>query len=298
MGSQPKFPQAGAAMRPGRNSIGFGLGAGMAAMLLCIAPAYSLSETKPAEVPATGTQATEPLLPAPDATTPATPGGSPATVPEEPAAAPETPAEEPGAETPAETAPAEEPADTEPGAEAPAGEEPRTVEPKPGAAPVKPGSEFVPAEVQYDIEKLPVPVKNMRELIIEAARKGDLEALRPLIGTGADTTQLSFGNVEGDPIEFIKGLSGDEEGHEILAILEEVMQAGYVKMDGGSEQEIYVWPYFAGVDIEKLTPPQRVELFKIVTAGDFEDMKTYGAYVFYRVGITPDGKWQFFVAGD
>jgi hypothetical protein len=41
-----------------------------------------------------------------------------------------------------------------------------------------------------------------------------------------------------------------------------------------------------------------VELFKIVTAGDYEDMKTYDAYVFYRVGITSQGRWAFFVAGD
>ena len=43
---------------------------------------------------------------------------------------------------------------------------------------------------------------------------------------------------------------------------------------------------------------QRVELFKIVTAGDFDDMKQFGAYIFYRVGITPAGQWTFFVAGD
>jgi hypothetical protein len=41
-----------------------------------------------------------------------------------------------------------------------------------------------------------------------------------------------------------------------------------------------------------------VELFKIITAGDYEDMKTFDAYVFYRVGITPQGRWAFFVAGD
>ena len=33
-------------------------------------------------------------------------------------------------------------------------------------------------------------------------------------------------------------------------------------------------------------------------SGDYDDMKSYGAYIFYRVGITPDGHWQFFVAGD
>jgi hypothetical protein len=27
-------------------------------------------------------------------------------------------------------------------------------------------------------------------------------------------------------------------------------------------------------------------------------MKQFGAYIFYRVGIAPDGQWAFFVAGD
>jgi hypothetical protein len=27
-------------------------------------------------------------------------------------------------------------------------------------------------------------------------------------------------------------------------------------------------------------------------------MKQFGTYIFYRVGITPEGKWAFFVAGD
>jgi hypothetical protein len=50
--------------------------------------------------------------------------------------------------------------------------------------------------------------------------------------------------------------------------------------------------------LSRLDARQRVELFKIITAGDYEDMKTFDAYVFYRVGITPQGRWAFFVAGD
>jgi hypothetical protein len=62
-------------------------------------------------------------------------------------------------------------------------------------------------------------------------------------------------------------------------------------------EEIYVWPYFFVVPLEELDPRQRVELFKLVTAGDYEDMKAYGGYIFYRTGIMPDGRWAFFIAG-
>lgn len=153
-------------------------------------------------------------------------------------------------------------------------------------------------EVIYDLSRLPAPVRRMRELILEAAVTGDLEKLRPLIGLGDDVTQLSLGGIDGDAIAYLKELSGDGEGQEILAILSEVLEAGYVHMDAGSQNELYVWPYFFAVPLERLTPAQRVELFRIVTAGDYEEMKTYGAYIFYRVGITPEGRWQFFVAGD
>ncbi|WP_258045672.1 alanine and proline-rich secreted protein Apa [Mesorhizobium sp. NBSH29] len=153
-------------------------------------------------------------------------------------------------------------------------------------------------EIIYDIEKLPEPVRRMRQLMVDAAQAGNIEKIRPLISLGDDATQLSLGEIEGDPIDFLRELSGDKEGQEILAILEEVLSAGYVHLDEGKPTELYVWPYFFAIPLEKLDARQKVELFKIVTAGDYEDMKTYGAYIFYRVGINVEGKWSFFVAGD
>ncbi|MGX7872159.1 hypothetical protein ACVDG5_004150 [Mesorhizobium sp. ORM6] len=153
-------------------------------------------------------------------------------------------------------------------------------------------------EVVYDLGKLPEPVRRMHDLIIEACKSGDIEKLRPLIGKGDSMTQLSLTDIDGDAITFLKGLSGDPDGQEILAILEEVLGAGYVHIDAGKPQELYVWPYFFALPLDKLDAKQRVELFKIVTAGDFDDMKQFGAYIFYRVGITPAGQWTFFVAGD
>jgi len=152
--------------------------------------------------------------------------------------------------------------------------------------------------VEYDLSKLPEPVRRMRDLIVEACKSGDIEKLRPLIGSGDTITQLSLTDIEGDPVTFLKGLSGDTEGQEILAILQEVLDAGYVRLDPGTPQELYVWPYFFAYPLAKLDARQRVELFKIVTAGDYEDMKQFGTYIFYRVGITPQGRWTFFVAGD
>lgn len=175
---------------------------------------------------------------------------------------------------------------------------PRDPGPQPGMDESQADAAEATPEILYDLALLPEPVRRLRELIMEACLSGDIERLRPLIGTGKTATQLSFGDVGGDPVSFLRELSGDEEGHEILAILYEVFSAGYVHLSEGTEEEIYVWPYFFAVPLDALTAPQRVELFKIVTAGDYEDMKNYGAYIFYRAGISPEGRWQFFVAGD
>ena len=170
------------------------------------------------------------------------------------------------------------------------------------ARPMRRGRTSIPThpipEVVYNLDRLPEPVRRMHDLLVEACKTGDIEKLRPLLDTGEDGTQLSLGGIDGDPIAFLRELSGDKEGSEILAILEEVLSAGYVHMDAGTPNEMYVWPYFFAVPLDKLTPPQKVELFKIITAGDYEEMKTYGSYIFYRVGITPEGRWSFFVAGD
>jgi hypothetical protein len=158
--------------------------------------------------------------------------------------------------------------------------------------------EVVSVELVRDISELPEPVGRMRELIIEAASTGDPENLRALLGRGPSATRLAFGEIENDPIDYLRSISGDGEGLEILAILIDLLNADFVRIDAGGPEESYIWPYFAAVPLESLTPPQRVELLRLVTAGDVEDMKTYGAYNFFRIGIAADGTWRFFLAGD
>lgn len=69
-------------------------------------------------------------------------------------------------------------------------------------------------------------------------------------------------------------------------------------LDKGTDHELYVWPYFFAYALDQLDDRQMVELFRIVTFGDFQDMQDFGGYIFYRVGISPTGRWHFFVAGD
>src|SRR5438046_90784 len=66
----------------------------------------------------------------------------------------------------------------------------------------------------------------------------------------------------------------------------------------GAAQERYLWPYFARMPVKALSAEQRVELFRIITGNDYKDMMDFGAYIFYRLGIAPDGSWRYFVAGN
>lgn len=151
--------------------------------------------------------------------------------------------------------------------------------------------------ILYGEDALPDAVKKTRKKLMEAALSGDIENLRPILESFEEKPILSF-DEETDLITILKSSSGDGEGLEMLAILLEVLESGYVRRDEGEEGDIYIWPYFVEVPPENLTPKQIVELFQIITAGDFEDMQAYGTYIFYRVGITPNGELKFFVAGD
>jgi hypothetical protein len=158
------------------------------------------------------------------------------------------------------------------------------------------GEAELPTILRSETE-LPEPVREMRAKLLQAARSGDMEELRALMEAQAEPVSVSFGD-PGDPIEYLKQLSSDADGREILAILLEVLESGFVQVAPGTPDELYVWPYFAQYPLEALTPEQLVELFTLVTAADYEDMKSYGGYTFFRVGIAPDGRWLFFIAGD
>lgn len=227
------------------------------------------------------------ILPPPGGVTP------PSTLPIDPTAQePTPPITQPGASTPATSPLDDVPVDpSKPVPETPDGGEADPARPN-----IDPNAPL--PTIEYDLTKLPAAVLDTHTKIVAAAKGGKIEALRALIGAAENQTQFSFGGQDEDPLAFLLSLSGDPGGQEILAILLEILEAGYVHIDAGTPQDLYVWPYFFAIPLDKLTDMQRVELFKIVTSGDVEDMKSFGSYIFYRAGISPDGNWRFFLAGE
>jgi hypothetical protein len=153
------------------------------------------------------------------------------------------------------------------------------------------------ADISNDLSQLPPAVARTRERILAAARSGDLQKLVAVMQTSDPMPVFSF-TEDKDPIAFWKANYPDSEGIEVLSILTTILETGFVRVDQGTPQEAYLWPYFARMPLDALTPEQKVELFRIVTGGDYKDMVDFGAYSFYRLGIAPDGGWQFFVSGD
>jgi hypothetical protein len=152
-------------------------------------------------------------------------------------------------------------------------------------------------ELILDLSRLPAPVLKTRERLLTAARSGDLKELVALMQQSGTAPIFSL-NDDKDPITFWKANYPDSDGVEVLAILIEILESGAVHVDKGTPQDMYVWPYFARTPLKGLSAAQKVELFKIITGNDYKDMLNAGAYNFYRLGISPDGTWQFFVAGD
>jgi hypothetical protein len=173
----------------------------------------------------------------------------------------------------------------------------QTIPAPPKAKQAQPAAPAALPEIVRDPARLPEPVRATRERILAAARSGDPAKVAELMKSMSAMPVFSFGG-DNDPLAYWKSSYPDSDGIEVLAILIEVLESPYVVLDPGTAQETYVWPYFAGLPLERLTPEQKVELFRLITGSDWKEMQEFGAYIFYRVGIAPSGQWQFFVAGD
>jgi hypothetical protein len=148
-----------------------------------------------------------------------------------------------------------------------------------------------------DLSDLPKPVSAMRQRILEAARSGDIFALRSPLRSNESTPNFSFGDAT-DPFAYWREASGDKEGREILAVMVEILNMPYAIRGAGTDYEMYVWPYLYESDMAKLTPREEVDLYQLVTPAEAKKMREFGAYTGYRLGIGPDGTWHYFVAGD
>ncbi len=137
----------------------------------------------------------------------------------------------------------------------------------------------------------------VRELRLEIARQAvtcdyvDLERLATDFEEDDDFT-FSFGDGESAASFWQRQ---EEEGDRPMRFLAGLLARPYGQLDDGT----YVWPSaFAYDDWDAVPEDDREALRPLYGSDDFEGFAEFGAYIGYRIGITPEGDWIFFVAGD
>ena len=149
------------------------------------------------------------------------------------------------------------------------------------------------SKVLYDLSALPEPVRQMLREIIVTAEAGDIDAMRPVLESNELKPMVAATHVD-DPIAYWKKQSADGTGRDVLAAILNTLSSGFVRSGKGYDEE-YVWPYFAEVDINKLTPAQEVEFYRTVPPKIAASIRKSGNYNYYRLGISPSGVWHYFI---
>ncbi len=142
---------------------------------------------------------------------------------------------------------------------------------------------------------LPAPVSDTRTAIVDAARKCDYEALARLALGGETDFTYSFGE-RGQPAAFWK--AAESGGRPVMRSLVEVLDTPFDtrNVDGTTQ---YIWPSAYGFERwEDVPAADREALQQLYGEEDLRRFAQFGAYTGHRVGITENGDWVFFVAGD
>lgn len=156
-------------------------------------------------------------------------------------------------------------------------------------------------DMRLDPASLPADVRDMVDAILAATHSGNIADLagpmewnemRPMFDDepGAGTTA--------ELIDKLRKASRDGQGFEVLAILADLLSVGPAQQPLGRDFEnntVYVWPYLAELALDKLTPAQQVDLYRLVPADRIEEMKKAGKWTWYRLVIGADGTWHSFM---
>lgn len=138
---------------------------------------------------------------------------------------------------------------------------------------------------------LPSAVAATRDEIATAARACDYERLGELAAAGSSEFSFTFGAAQ-DPAEFWR--QAEAEGQEPLRFLVELLARPY-----RAEPPTYVWPSaYSYPSWAEVPESDRRALRPLYGDEDMRHFEAFGSYVGYRIGISSEGEWLFFVAGD
>ena len=138
---------------------------------------------------------------------------------------------------------------------------------------------------------LPTAVAQARETLAEAAIACDWDTMSAL---AADQFTTSFG---GGDFSLLR--EWEDQGYERLHIAVALLGMPYTVQHIDGQADIYVWPSAFGYDTWDEIPESDLEpLNEIYTEGELDQIASFGSYAGWRLGISEEGQWRFFVAGD
>ena len=144
-------------------------------------------------------------------------------------------------------------------------------------------------------QELPAEVADVRKRVFDAAVACDYDTLEQIaLEKGAGFT-FSYGG-DSDASEYWRKMEEGELGDprpKPMRALATILTMPYTRNESGS----YAWPtaYSENPTDEAWQALVDAGLY---TQEQIDLLKAEGSYLGYRTAITPDGDWQFFVAGD
>lgn len=147
-----------------------------------------------------------------------------------------------------------------------------------------------------DLAALPAPVAAIRDKILAACAKGDIEALRIPIDWNETRPLFTRGGrfpAGTDPILILKALSFDGKGQEILSLMRAVLAQPYVKIARGPFVS-YEWPAYARAPAPPADEAQSRALWSCVRFADLARSNAEGRPHVMRLGVAADGVWHYF----
>lgn len=163
----------------------------------------------------------------------------------------------------------------------------------------KPSADAVSAP-STDLAALPPPVTAIRDKILAALDKNDVEALRiPIDWNEVRPLFAKSGTFKAgtDPIEILKTLSFDGKGRETVAILRRILAQPYVTITRGPVT-IYEWPAFASRPDAPSSAKEAQARWAAVRFSDLSRSNAEGRPRPARIGIASDGVWHYFWSED
>lgn len=88
-------------------------------------------------------------------------------------------------------------------------------------------------------------------------------------------------------------LAEKDEGESVFDIIPILLRLPYAL-----RENLYTWPSVFTAEPSKGTPEDITMMKTFLTDKQIEDYRQYGGYVYYRMGITSQGDWTFYLAGD